>query len=62
MLRISNLNGENEENYMHGGGPSPSGSNLRHSYGLAAVSKAQTSAKGRFPEKLHAPYYQITKL
>ncbi|KAK7846535.1 serine/threonine-protein phosphatase bsl3 [Quercus suber] len=36
---------------MHGGGPSPSGSNFRHSYGLAAVSSAHTSAKGRFPEK-----------
>lgn len=35
---------------MQGGGPSPSGSNFRHSYGLAAVSKAQTSARGRFPE------------
>lgn len=38
------------ELYMQGGGPSPSGSNFRHSYGLAAVSKAQTSARGRFPE------------
>lgn len=37
--------------YMHGGGPSPSGSNFRHSYGLAAVSKAHTSAKGLFPGK-----------
>lgn len=34
---------------MQGGGPSPSGSNFRHSYGLAAVSSAQTSAKGRLP-------------
>jgi hypothetical protein len=42
------------ETYMHGGGPSPSGSNLRHSYGLAAVSSAQTSAKGRFP-RTHTP-------
>jgi hypothetical protein len=39
------------QTYMHGGGPSPSGSNLRHSYGLAAVSKAHTSAKGLFPGK-----------
>lgn len=36
---------------MQGGGPSPSGSNLRHSYGFAAVSSAHTSAKGRFPNK-----------
>ena len=34
--------------YMHGGGPSPSGSSFRHSYGLAAVSSAHTSARGRF--------------
>ena len=39
-----------ENTHMHGGGPSPSGSNFRHSYGLAAVSNAHTSAKGRFPE------------
>lgn len=42
---------------MHGGGPSPSGSNLRHSYGFAAVSKAHTSAKGRLPIK-NAPNYR----
>lgn len=38
---------------MHGGGPSPSGSNFRHSYGLAAVSRAHTSAKGRLPGTMH---------
>lgn len=37
---------------MHGGGPSPSGSSFRHSYGFAAVSNAHTSAKGRFPDKI----------
>ena len=44
--------------YMHGGGPSPSGSSFLHSYGLAAVSRAHTSAKGRFPETLMQSYYQ----
>ena len=39
---------------MQGGGPSPSGSNFRHSYGLAAVSSAHTSARGRFPAN-HVP-------
>lgn len=43
---------------MQGGGPSPSGSNFRHSYGFAAVSKAQTSARGRFPEK-NGPCYDF---
>lgn len=38
--------------HMHGGGPSPSGSNFLHSYGLAEVSNAQTSAKGRFPNEI----------
>lgn len=37
--------------HMHGGGPSPSGSSFRHSYGFAAVSNAHTSANGRFPNK-----------
>lgn len=41
------------ENYMHGGGPSPSGSNFRHSYGFAAVSSAHTSANARFPGTMH---------
>lgn len=41
------------ENYMHGGGPSPSGSNFRHSYGFAAVSSAHTSANGLFPGIMH---------
>lgn len=34
-----------------GGGPSPSGSSFRHSYGLAAVSSAHTSAKALFPRE-----------
>lgn len=38
-----------KDTHMHGGGPSPSGSNFLHSYGLAAVSSAQTSANGLFP-------------
>jgi len=42
--------------HMHGGGPSPSGSSFRHSYGLAAVSRAHTSAKGRFPESKTQSY------
>jgi hypothetical protein len=37
---------------MHGGGPSPSGSSFLHSYGLAAVSRAHTSASGRFPKHM----------
>jgi hypothetical protein len=37
---------------MHGGGPSPSGSSFLHSYGLAAVSRAHTSASGRFPKDM----------
>ena len=34
---------------MQGGGHSPSGSNFFHSYGLAVVSKDQTSASVDFP-------------
>lgn len=45
---------------MQGGGPSPSGSSFRHSYGFAAVSNAHTSAKGRFPNK-HASNYLLTE-
>jgi len=41
--------------YMHGGGPSPSGSSFLHSYGLAAVSKAHTSARGRLPVENASP-------
>jgi len=37
---------------MQGGGPSPSGSSFLHSYGLAAVSRAHTSARGRFPKDM----------
>jgi hypothetical protein len=42
---------QNKMYYMHGGGPSPSGSSFLHSYGLAAVSSAHTSANGRFPAR-----------
>lgn len=45
---------------MHGGGPSPSGSSFLHSYGLAAVSRAHTSASGRFPKDMKmVPVYLV---